>query len=88
MTRLSAGDGFVGGMLYAVLRGWQPDQCLQIGWATGALAATLLTDYAIPADEQQVWSTGKGTPASDADHAVRARATRTGRPSRGWPVAG
>jgi len=47
-------------MLYGILRGWQPEQCLQFGWAAGALAATLLTDYAIPADEQQVWSIWEG----------------------------
>ena len=27
---------------------------------TGALAATMLTDYATPADEDQVWSIYKG----------------------------
>jgi 2-dehydro-3-deoxygluconokinase len=60
LDRIGGGDGFVGGMLYGILRGWQPEQCLQFGWATGALAATLLTDYAIPADEQQVWSIWEG----------------------------
>jgi 2-dehydro-3-deoxygluconokinase len=60
LDRIGGGDGFVGGMLYGILRGWQPEQCLQFGWGTGALAATLLTDYAIPADEQQVWSIWEG----------------------------
>jgi 2-dehydro-3-deoxygluconokinase len=54
--RIGGGDGFVGGMLYAILRGWAPEKWVQFGWASGALAATLLTDYAQPADEDQIWS--------------------------------
>jgi 2-dehydro-3-deoxygluconokinase len=60
LDRIGGGDGFVGGMLYGILRGWEPEKCLQFGWATGALAATFLTDYAVPADEAQVWSIWKG----------------------------
>jgi 2-dehydro-3-deoxygluconokinase len=60
LDRIGGGDGFVGGMLYGILRGWEPEKCLQFGWATGALAATFLTDYAVPADEEQVWSIWKG----------------------------
>jgi 2-dehydro-3-deoxygluconokinase len=60
LDRIGGGDGFVGGMLYGILRGWEPEQCLQFGWATGALAATFLTDYAVPADEAQVWSIWEG----------------------------
>ena len=57
---LVGGDGFVGGLLYGILRGWKPEQWIQFGWASGALATTLLTDYAQPADEAQVWSIWKG----------------------------
>ncbi len=60
LDRIGGGDGFVGGMLYAILRGWEPVKCLQFGWASGALATTMLTDYAIPADEDQIWSIWKG----------------------------
>jgi 2-dehydro-3-deoxygluconokinase len=60
LDRIGGGDGFVGGMLYAVLRGWEPAKWIQFGWATGALAATMLTDYAQPADEEQVWSVWQG----------------------------
>ena len=60
LDRIGGGDGFVGGMLYGILRGWEPEKCLQFGWASGALAATLLTDYAVPADEAQVWSIWEG----------------------------
>lgn len=58
--RIGGGDGFVGGLLYGVLKGWSTERSMQFGWATGALAATSLTDYALPADEDQVWSIWKG----------------------------
>ena len=60
LDRIGGGDGFVGGLLYAILKGWEPEQWLAFGWATGALAATFLTDYAQPADEEQVWSVWNG----------------------------
>lgn len=53
-------DGFVGGMLYAILRGWESEKWIQFGWASGALATTFLTDYAQPADEDQIWSVWSG----------------------------
>lgn len=60
LDRIGGGDGFVSGLLYGILRGWEPEKCLQFGWATGAMATTMLKDYAIPADEEQVWSVWKG----------------------------
>ncbi|MDD2460793.1 MAG: sugar kinase [Kiritimatiellia bacterium] len=60
LDRIGGGDGFVGGMLYAILKGWAPEKWIQFGWATGALATTMLVDYALPADEEQVWSVWKG----------------------------
>jgi 2-dehydro-3-deoxygluconokinase len=60
LDRIGGGDGFVGGLLYAILRDWEPEKWIQFGWATGALATTMLTDYAQPADEEQVWSIWKG----------------------------
>lgn len=56
LDRIGGGDGFVGGMLYAILKGWEPDTWPKFGWASGALATTFLTDYAQPADEEMVWS--------------------------------
>ncbi len=56
LDRIGGGDGFVGGMLYAILKGWPSEQWAQFGWASGALATTFLTDYAQPADEEQIWS--------------------------------
>lgn len=60
LDRIGGGDGSVGGVLYGLLQGWTLEQCAQFGWATGALAATSLTDYAAPADEKQVWDLWKG----------------------------
>lgn len=60
LDRIGGGDGFVGGMLYAMLAGKPAEQWIQFGWATGALAATMLTDYAQPADEAQVMNIWKG----------------------------
>jgi len=55
MDRIGGGDGFSGGLLYAVLKGWECEKWLQFGWASGVLAASSLNDYAEPADEKQVW---------------------------------
>ena len=60
MDRIGGGDGFVGGFLYGLVRGWENEKCLHFGWATGVLAASMLTDYGTPADEDQVWSIYKG----------------------------
>ena len=60
LDRIGGGDGFVGGLLYGILKGWEAEKWIQFGWATGALAVTFLTDYAQPADEEQVWSIWKG----------------------------
>ena len=55
LDRIGGGDGFTGGVLYGVLNGWEPEKCLQFGWASGVLAASSLNDYAEPADEKQIW---------------------------------
>lgn len=60
LDRIGGGDGFVGGMLYGILRDWTPEKWIQFGWATGAMATTFLTDYAQPADEDMVWSIWEG----------------------------
>ncbi len=60
LDRIGGGDGFVGGLLYAIIKGWEPEKQLQFGWASGALATTFLTDYAQPADEDQIWSIWSG----------------------------
>lgn len=60
LDRIGGGDGFVGGLLYAILREWEPEKWIQFAWATGAMATTFLTDYAQPVDENQVWSIWEG----------------------------
>jgi 2-dehydro-3-deoxygluconokinase len=60
LDRIGGGDGFVGGMLYGILKGWEPENWIRFGWAGGALATTFLTDYAQPADEEMVWSIWNG----------------------------
>jgi 2-dehydro-3-deoxygluconokinase len=60
LDRIGGGDGFVGGLLYAILKGWEPARWIEFGWACGALATTSVTDYAQPADEEQLWSIWKG----------------------------
>ncbi len=60
LDRIGGGDGFVGGLLYAVLKKWESEKWIQFGWASGALVTTLLTDYAQPSDEDQIWSIWQG----------------------------
>jgi 2-dehydro-3-deoxygluconokinase len=60
LDRIGGGDGFVGGLLYGLLKGWDVEQCARFGWASGALAATMLSDYAQPADEEQLWRIWNG----------------------------
>ena len=60
LDRIGGGDGFVGGLLYSILKGWEPEKWVQFAWASGALATTFLTDYAQPADEDQIWSIWQG----------------------------
>ncbi len=60
LDRIGGGDGFVGGLLYGLLRGWDSERAMQFGWATGAMATTFYTDYAQPSDEEQVWEIWKG----------------------------
>ena len=60
LDRIGGGDAFVGGMLYAYLKGWECEKWIRFGWATGAMATTMVEDYASPVDEDQVWSVWKG----------------------------
>lgn len=60
MDRIGGGDGFVGGLLYAMLSGKSEEDWIKMGWATGVLATTVMTDYCTPADEEQIWSVYNG----------------------------
>ena len=54
LDRIGGGDGFAGGLLYGILKGRTAEECLELGWAGGALAVSSLNDYAEPADEKQL----------------------------------
>lgn len=56
LDRIGGGDGFVGGLLYGLLKEWAPEKATQFGWATGALVVTSLDDFGTPSSEEQVWS--------------------------------
>jgi 2-dehydro-3-deoxygluconokinase len=60
LDRIGGGDGFVSGLLYGILKGWDVQKCARFAWASGAFVTTLLTDYAQPADEEQLWSIWSG----------------------------
>lgn len=60
MDRIGGGDGFVGGLLYAILAGKQEEEWIKYGWATGVIATTVTTDYCTPADEEQIMSVYNG----------------------------
>ena len=60
IDRIGGGDATVGGILYGVLKGWESEKCAQFGWACGAMATTVLNDYAEPQDESQVWAIWEG----------------------------
>ncbi|MBO7369088.1 MAG: sugar kinase [Clostridia bacterium] len=60
IDRIGGGDATVGGILYGVLKGWESAKCAQFGWACGAMATTVLNDYAEPMDEAPVWTIWEG----------------------------
>ncbi len=60
MDRIGGGDGFTGGVLYAIYSGIQPSDWVKFGWASGVMAASSLNDYAEPADEKQIWDVYAG----------------------------
>ena len=60
LDRIGGGDGFVGGLLYSLLKGYDREKSTNIGWASGAMAATCLDDYATPSSESQLISIFEG----------------------------
>ena len=60
LDRIGGGDGFVGGLLYGLNKGWGAEKALRFGWSTGAMATTMIYDYAMPVSEDQVWSVWEG----------------------------
>lgn len=60
LDRIGGGDGFVGGLLYGIAKGWDAEKCVQFAWASGAFVVTLLNDYGTPVDEKQIWDIWAG----------------------------
>ena len=60
LDRIGGGDASIGGLLYGILRGFPPEECLRFAWGCGALVAGNITDYLLPADEDQVWNAWSG----------------------------
>jgi 2-dehydro-3-deoxygluconokinase len=60
LDRIGGGDGFVGGLLYGLLKGYDAAVCNRLGWASGALAVTMLEDYSQPFDEKQLMTIYEG----------------------------
>ncbi len=58
--RIGGGDGFVGGLLYALINGYDTEKATAFGWASGAYVATLKEDYGLPYDEEQIWAIHDG----------------------------
>lgn len=60
LDRIGGGDASIGGLLYGILSGYSPEQCLQFAWACGSLAVATPQDYLLVADEAQVWAAWEG----------------------------
>ena len=58
--RIGGGDGFVGGLLYGLLKEMSVLEATEFGWATGAYTATCETDYGMSANEDIIWSIYSG----------------------------
>ncbi len=60
LDRIGGGDGYAAGKLYGLLRGWSPEKCMRFGWANGAFAVSVFTDYTLPSSEEQLWQIWHG----------------------------
>ena len=59
LDRIGGGDGFAAGMIYGMLAGEEPEQCVRLGWAHGALLTTFPGDTSM-ATVDQVRALAKG----------------------------
>jgi 2-dehydro-3-deoxygluconokinase len=50
--RVGGGDGFAAGLIYGLLEGLDPEECLKLGWAHGALLTTFPGDTTMATLEQ------------------------------------
>ncbi len=60
LDRIGGGDGFVGGLLYGLLKGFSLENCAHFAWASGAYVTTVVEDFGLPADEEVIWSIYEG----------------------------
>ncbi len=60
LDRIGGGDGFTGGLLYGIYKGYKNEDLIKLGWASGCLVASSLNDYGEPADEKQLWAIYEG----------------------------
>ena len=59
LDRIGGGDGFAAGLMYGMLTGEEPEQCVRLGWAHGALLTTFPGDTSM-ATVDQVRAFAKG----------------------------
>ena len=52
--RIGGGDGYLAGVLYGLLKGYDEKTCLDLGFAVSAMAVSSMQDYAMPASEEQL----------------------------------
>jgi 2-dehydro-3-deoxygluconokinase len=50
--RVGGGDGFASGLIYGLLSGLPPAECVRLGWAHGALITTFPGDTTMATLEQ------------------------------------
>lgn len=60
--RVGGGDGFASGFFYGMMQGLEPEECLRMGWAHGALLTTFPGDTTM-ASLDQVKALAKGASA-------------------------
>ena len=59
VDRVGGGDGFAAGLIFGMLSGEEPDECVRLGWAHGALLTTFPGDTTM-ATVEQVRALAKG----------------------------
>jgi 2-dehydro-3-deoxygluconokinase len=52
LDRVGGGDGFAAGLFYGMLSGEEPEECVKLGWAHGALLTTFPGDTTMATADQ------------------------------------
>jgi len=62
IDRVGGGDGFASGFIYSMMAGLEPEMCLKMGWAHGALLTTFVGDTSMATlDQVQALAVGGGS---------------------------